>query len=74
LYQFSLEEEEAYKNRLNRSTLYPALEISGQGPSNRPTLTISNLYGIVTALAADFGQGIGAKVTRRLVYAQFLDA
>ncbi|MDP0193425.1 phage minor tail protein L, partial [Glaesserella parasuis] len=36
--------------------------------------TISNLYGIVTALAADFGQGIGAKVTRRLVYAQFLDA
>ncbi|MDP0381373.1 hypothetical protein Q7Y30_06275, partial [Glaesserella parasuis] len=25
LYQFSLEEEEAYKNRLNRSTLYPAL-------------------------------------------------
>ncbi|MDP0027381.1 DUF4055 domain-containing protein [Glaesserella parasuis] len=25
LYQFTLEEEEAYKNRLNRSTLYPAL-------------------------------------------------
>lgn len=49
-------------------------EISGQGPSNRPTLTLSNLYGIVTGIAANFGQGIGAKVTRRLVYAQFLDA
>lgn len=49
-------------------------DISGQGPSNRPTLTISNLYGMVTGLAADLGQGIGAKVTRRLVYAQFLDA
>ncbi|MDG6360176.1 phage minor tail protein L, partial [Glaesserella parasuis] len=62
----------------NEYQAYPiqadGFEISGQGPSNRPTLTISNLYGIVTALAADFGQGIGAKVTRRLVYAQFLDA
>ncbi|MCT8537405.1 phage minor tail protein L, partial [Glaesserella parasuis] len=48
----------------NEYQAYPinadGFEISGQGPSNRPTLTISNLYGIVTALAADFGQGIGA--------------
>lgn len=49
-------------------------EISSQGPSNRPSLTVSNLYGIVTALAENFGQAVGAKVTRRLVYAQHLDA
>lgn len=49
-------------------------DISGQGPSSRPTLTLSNLYGIVSSLASNFGQGIGAKVTRRLVYSQFLDA
>ena len=62
----------------NEYQAYPisadGFELSGQGPSNRPTLTISNMYGIVTALAEDFGQGLGAKVTRRLVYAQFLDA
>lgn len=49
-------------------------EISGQGPSNRPTLTISNLYGIITGVSAEFGQGVGGKVTRRLVYAKFLDS
>lgn len=49
-------------------------ELSGQGPSNRPTLTISNLYGIVTGIVAEFGQGIGGRVTRRLVYSQFLDS
>ena len=48
-------------------------EISGQGPSSRPTLTVSNLYGIVTGIVAAFGQGIGAKVTWRLVPAEFLD-
>ncbi|WP_424411251.1 phage minor tail protein L [Pasteurella sp. PK-2025] len=49
-------------------------ETSGQGPSNRPTLTISNLYGIITGIASEFGQGIGGKVTRRLVYSKFLDS
>ena len=61
----------------NEYQAYPikadGFEISGQGPSNRPTLTVSNLYGIVTGIVADFGQGIGAKVTRRLVPAEFLD-
>ncbi|MDH2923798.1 lambda family phage minor tail protein L [Nicoletella semolina] len=50
------------------------LEASGQGPSNRPSLTLSNLYGLVTTLVLEFEQGIGAKVIRRQVYAQFLDA
>lgn len=62
----------------NEYQAYPlkadGFEVSGQGPSNRPTLTLSNLYGVVTGLAADFGQGVGAKVVRRQVYAQFLDA
>lgn len=49
-------------------------ELSGQGPSNRPTLTVSNLYGLVNEWVMNFGQGIGAKVTRRQVYAQFLDS
>ena len=62
----------------NEYQAYPikaeGFELSGQGPSNRPTLTVSNLYGIVTGIVEEFGQGLGAKVTRRLVYAQFLDA
>ena len=49
-------------------------EISGQGPSNRPTLAVSNLYGIVTGIVAHFGQGVGGKVTRHLVPAEYLDA
>ncbi|MBR0574212.1 MULTISPECIES: phage minor tail protein L [Pasteurellaceae] len=62
----------------NEYQAYPiqaeGFEVSGQGPSNRPSLVISNLYGIVTAIVSEFGQGIGAKVTRHQVYAQFLDA
>lgn len=62
----------------NEYQAYPikadGFEISGNGPSSRPTLTVSNLYGIITGIAANFGQGLGGKVTRRLVYAQFLDA
>lgn len=62
----------------NEYQAYPikadGFELSGQGPSNRPTLTLSNLYGLVTGIVADFGQGVGAKVVRRQVYAQFLDA
>lgn len=62
----------------NEYQAYPikadGFEISGQGPSSRPTLTVSNLYGIITGIAVNLGQGVGGKVTRRLVYAQFLDA
>lgn len=49
-------------------------ELSGQGPSNRPTLTVSNFDGFVTALSVNFNQGLGAIVRRRQVYARFLDA
>lgn len=49
-------------------------EMSGQGASNRPTLTVVNFDGFVTALSNNFEQCLGAIVRRRQVYAQFLDA
>ena len=49
-------------------------ELSGQGPSNRPTLTLANLNGFVTGLVERFDQCLGGIVRRRLVYAQYLDA
>ena len=49
-------------------------ELSGQGPSNRPTLTIANVNGFVTALLIRFDQCLGAIVRRRMVYMQYLDA
>ena len=49
-------------------------ELSGQGASNRPKLTVSNLMGLVTGLAEKHNQLVGAIVTRRQTYAQFLDA
>lgn len=49
-------------------------EISGQGTSNRPTLTVANITGLVTGLMQDFDEVVGAIVTRRQMYMQFLDA
>ncbi len=49
-------------------------EMSGQGASNRPTLSIVNFDGFVTALSNNFEQCLGGVVRRRQVYAQFLDA
>lgn len=49
-------------------------EMSGQGASNRPTLSVVNFDGFVTALSNNFDQCLGAIIRRRQVYAQFLDA
>ncbi|OOF48524.1 phage minor tail protein L [Rodentibacter genomosp. 1] len=49
-------------------------EMSGQGPSNRPTLTLANINGFLTALCNRFDQCLGAIVRRRLVYMHYLDA
>ena len=49
-------------------------ELSGNGPSNRPTLTIGNVGGFVTALCNRFEQCLGGVVRRRLVYMHYLDA
>lgn len=49
-------------------------EMKGKGPSSRPTIEVSNLFGLVTGLAEDLQGLVGARVYRRQVYAKFLDA
>lgn len=49
-------------------------ESRAQGAGNRPTLTISNMFGFVTAAAEQFNQLVGVLVVRRQTYAKFLDA
>ncbi|OOF80245.1 phage minor tail protein L [Rodentibacter caecimuris] len=49
-------------------------EMSGQGPSNRPSLTLANINGFLTALCNLFDQCLGGIVRRRLVYMHYLDA
>lgn len=49
-------------------------EMNGKGASARPTLKVSNLYGMVTGMAEDLQSLVGATVVRRRVYARFLDA
>ncbi|MBZ6387396.1 MULTISPECIES: phage minor tail protein L [Pantoea] len=48
--------------------------MSGRGPSARPSIVVSNLYGIVTGLAEAHQSLVGAAVIRRTVCARFLDA
>ncbi|EHF9644628.1 TPA: phage minor tail protein L [Salmonella enterica subsp. enterica] len=58
--------------------LYPVqaqdFEMNGKGPAARPTLVVSNLFGLVTGMVDDLQSLVGARVVRRLVYARFLDA
>ncbi len=49
-------------------------ELNGKGTSTRPTLMVSNLYGMVTGMAEDLQSLVGGTVVRRKVYARFLDA
>lgn len=48
-------------------------EMNGKGASARPTLKVSNLYGMVTGMAEDLQSLVGGTVVRRKVYARFLD-
>lgn len=48
-------------------------EVSAKGTSNRPSLALSNLFGLVTGLVDEFDDCLGAVVTRRQVYANHLD-
>lgn len=48
-------------------------EVSVKGTSNRPTLALSNLFGLVTGLVNEFDDCLGAVVCRRQVYANNLD-
>lgn len=49
-------------------------EQSGSGALPRPTLRISNLNGLVGALAREYGDAIGAQVTRKRTLIKYLDA
>ena len=49
-------------------------ELNSKGTSARPTLTVSNLYGMVTRLAETLQSLAGGTVVRRMVYTRFLDA
>lgn len=49
-------------------------ETTSQGAGNRPTLTVSNIAGFVTAAAEQFNQMTGVTIIRRQTYAKFLDA
>lgn len=61
----------------NEYLAYPiqgsGFESKAQGASNRPKLAISNLFGLVTGMINDFGDCLGAKVTRTKIYAKYLD-
>ncbi|MGY0145269.1 phage minor tail protein L [Edwardsiella tarda] len=50
------------------------VEVKGKGATNRPSLAVSNLFGLVTGMAEDLQSLVGATVVRRQVYAKFLDA
>ncbi|QIQ21024.1 phage minor tail protein L [Zophobihabitans entericus] len=49
-------------------------EKNGQGTSNRPTLSVANIAGLITGLSEDYEDLLGALVTRRQVLAKFLDS
>lgn len=49
-------------------------EMNGKGVSSRPTLGVSNLFGLVTGMAEDLNSLVGAIVVRHTVYVKFLDA
>ena len=47
--------------------------MSVEGASNRPSLTVSNLLGLVTGAIEQYGSLSGCRITRREVIAAFLD-
>lgn len=49
-------------------------DLAGRGTSARPSLIVSNLFGLLTGIAEDLQSLVGATVVRRQVYARFLDA
>ncbi|GAA5104550.1 phage minor tail protein L [Orbus sasakiae] len=47
---------------------------NGQGTSNRPSMVVSNAFGLITGLSRNYDDLLGAIVTRHQVLAQFLDS
>lgn len=54
-------------------TKIDGIERTSSGASNRPTLTLSNITGIVTGLFVNHSEMVGAKIQVIDVYAKFLD-
>lgn len=49
-------------------------EMKAKGASNRPSVEVSNLFGLVTGIADDLNSLVGARIYRCTVYSRFLDA
>lgn len=48
--------------------------VSANGPLPRPTLTVSNIGGLVGAFARSLNDGLGSRLTRRRTLVKYLDA
>jgi lambda family phage minor tail protein L len=63
----------------NGNTYTPAdveadgFEWSGSGPLPRPTIKVSNINRVFSAMVRDYQDAVGAKLTRIRTFAQFLD-
>ncbi len=80
-YFFCNEQNEKGESVTRQSRQYQAypiqgsgFEMNGKGSAARPTLTVSNLHGMITGMAEDLQSLVGGTVVRRKVYARFLDA
>lgn len=49
-------------------------DLNGKGPSTRPTISLSNLFGLIFGIASRLNSGLGGIVIRRKTIARFLDA
>lgn len=62
----------------NTYAAYPVqitgFEFTGKGQFPRPTMIVSNVTGIITALILAYDDLLGAKVTRKRTVAKYLDA
>ena len=81
IYYFCNQKNERGNNVVWRGIEYQAypiqlegVELSNEGASNRPKLTVSNVEGLVVGLAEQYDLLIGAKVVRRQVLEKHLDA
>lgn len=49
-------------------------ELTGQGALPKPTMSVSNVGGLISALVMQYDDLVGAKLTRKRTFAQYLDA
>lgn len=49
-------------------------ELTGQGALPKPTMSVSNVGGLISALVMEYDDLVGAKLIRKRTFAQYLDA